>query len=315
MNNFKIQQDDYDQVWPAFSSSANLIGFGCDKQSNSKKFFEDNFEICEISNDKGLLTGYFEPVLQGARRKCEKYKYPLYAKPNELVIIEDLGLFRTEYAGTRIAGTVCNGSLMPYLTRKQIETNGLDAEVLAWVCNPIDLYFMHIQGCGLIQFEDGGQLRCVYSGHNGYAYTSIGKELIRRGVMTQQEASMDSLTNWMLKHHDDGELLRWLNESYVFFAKCNEMSPVGRAGVPLQSECSVAVDPRYIPLGSLLYIVTPEFSKLVVAHDVGGAIKGPKRIDFYCGSGNDAGVKAGAMQLDCDVYLFKARNHGKVSTN
>ncbi|WP_085784389.1 murein transglycosylase A [Candidatus Nucleicultrix amoebiphila] len=264
-------------------------------------------------DNEALLTGYYEPIYEGSLRQEGPYTTPLYRRPEELVVVEDMGVFSDDLKGRRIAGRVEQGTLKPYFTRAEIHQGALKNRGLeiAWLKDPKDAYFLAVQGSGVIKLPDGGEMRVSYHGTNGYPYTSVGKELVRRREIAQEEISMQTVRSWLDANIQKREELFTLNKSYVFFKKLEGRGPVGALGQPLTTLRSLAVDPRYIPLGVPLWIEgksrngkTPDLTRLMLAHDTGGAIKGPLRGDVFCGTGASAGELAGPMQLDSCFYIF-----------
>ncbi len=280
---------------------------------NPEAVYQILVETCDlfrVSSGTSLFTGYFEPVLKGSRSPSEIYRYPVYARPKDLIVIEDLGIFHERCAGIRIAGTLQEGTLHPYLTREEIEVGGLEGDILCYTDDPFRLYFMHVQGSGLIRLEEGGELRLSYNGTNGYPYTSIGRLLIDRGEIPETVCSMETVLAWLSTHPEEAPHLLRQNKSYVFFKENKRGGPVGSFGVLLRAKRSLAVDSRFTPLGCPLFLKTPAhrgvpaFSQVMFAHDVGGAIKGPARGDIYWGTGQDAGQIAGLTKTTGELFLI-----------
>ncbi len=279
-----------------------------------KEFLKENFTVekhTSNNKDTGILTGYFQPEIAASKKKTATYKYPIYKRPSDLIVIEDLAEFTHQAKGIRIAGTVEEGTLKPYFTRAEINDGALanKGHEIAWAKDHIDLFFMHIQGSGRLSFEDGAHLNISYDGTNGLTYTAIGRELIRRGEISKKDMSMGALKTWLRANPDRAQALLNTNDSYVFFKTLDTSShgPIGAQKTPLTPLASIAVDPHYIPLGSLVWIETDHSDitqRLVVAQDVGGAIKGPLRGDFYCGSGPEAGTLAGPLKAHTSFYTL-----------
>lgn len=267
-------------------------------------------DLFRISADKSLFTGYFEPVLKGSRTCSDPYRYPIYSRPPELIVIEDLGVFNERCAGIRIAGTVSEGTLRPYLTREEIDGRILETEILCYTDDSYKLYFMHVQGSVLIRLKEGRDLRLSYDGTNGYPYTSLGRLLIDRGTLSEATCSMETVLKWLEDHPREARALLHQNQSYVFFKENTSEGPIGRFDLPLVPLRSLAIDPRFIPLGCPLLLKTPfhrgvpALSQLMFAHDVGGAIKGPARGDIFWGSGEEAGRLAGFTKTAGELFLL-----------
>lgn len=277
----------------------------------ARDFFERNFTPYLAGNrdeSDGLFTGYYEPLLNGARERGGPYQTPLLKRPPDLVMVE-LGRFRPAWRGERIAGRVTNGSLLPYPSRAEIERGALDAMHLQlfWVDDPADAFFLQVQGSGRVKLSDGTLLRVGYDGQNGQAYVALGKLLIDRGIMTREEVSLQSIKAWIKAHPAEGLALMDENPSYVFFRELQGDGPLGAEGVVLTPARSLAVDRSYIPLGVPLFLVTRgdiALQRLMVAQDTGGAINGPVRGDVFWGFGTEAEAKAGAMRATGRYYLL-----------
>jgi membrane-bound lytic murein transglycosylase A len=260
----------------------------------------------------GLFTGYYEPELRGALTRDATYKVPLLRRPDDLVTVE-LGDFRADWRGERIAGRVVDGTLKPYPDRLAIERGALaDRHLeLAWVTNEIDAFFLEIQGSGRIALPDGTTMRVGYAGQNGHPYVAIGRALVARGALARDGVTMQSIRDWLESHPDEAGAVMDLNPSYVFFKAIPGDGPVGAQGIVLSAGRSLAVDPKFMPLGVPLWldITAPGASagrlrRLVVAQDTGGAIRGPVRGDLFCGTGAEAGALAGAMQQRGSYWLL-----------
>lgn len=275
---------------------------------NPQSFFEEWFEPYTILNtDKpdGLFTGYYEPFLKADDHPSEQYPIPLRARPDDLVMV-NLGEFRAELKGQRIAGRVVEGMLKPYEDRAAIEDQKLPPAVdkpLFWAADPVDVFFLQIQGSGVVVLPDGKQYRLGYDGQNGHPYTAIGKELVTRGVLTKETASMQTIRQWLLENPVEGRELMRTNKSYVFFKVLDTGGPVGAEGVVLTPRRSLAVDHKFIPYGVPLYLHAshpdpqkPDLQQLMIAQDTGGAIQGVVRGDMFWGFGEEAAHYAGIMK-------------------
>lgn len=280
-------------------------------------YFTRYFNVYSTStiagSNSGMITGYYEPILKGSRTKSAQYAFPLYAQPKDLITVDLSGLF-PELKYKRVRGKLDGNRLVPYLTRAEIESEAspLAGSELVWVDDAIDAFFLQIQGSGLIQLDTGEQLHVGYADQNGHAYNSIGKVLIQRGELNASQASMQGIKDWGRKNVGKLRELLNTNPSYVFFRElpANLPGPLGALGVPLTAERSVAIDPKYIPLGAPIYLSTtyPNTAKplqrLMVAQDTGGAIKDGVRADFYWGSGHYAGKMAGAMKQSGTIWVL-----------
>jgi membrane-bound lytic murein transglycosylase A len=290
----------------------------------ARAFFEDWFQpylVTDRGQPFGLFTGYYEPLLHGSRRFGGAFTVPLYRAPDDLIRV-DLGRFKPELAGQAITGRVDGSQFVPYFARAEIDAGALEGRdlELVWVDDPIDRFFLQIQGSGQIQLDDGARIRVGYAGQNGHQYHAIGRDLVALGAMALDEVSLQSIRDWLIAHPEQAETIMARNGSYVFFRERPELDPadgpIGAQGVPLTAGRSLAVDPRYIPLGAPVWLETsvpwPEgegpLRRLMVAQDSGGAIKGPVRGDVFWGAGARAEAIAGRMrgQGRCVVLLPKA---------
>ena len=282
-----------------------------------RAFFEARFRPYAVSvagSDQGLFTGYYEPLLQGSRQADARYRVPLYTRPDDLVSV-DLGRFRDEWKGMRTAGRVENGELVPYHRRAGIDAGALDGRRLeiVYVDDPVDAFFLHIQGSGRVLLDSGEELRLGYAAQNGHGYFAIGRELIRRGALTRETVSMQSIRAWLASHPDQAAEVMELNGSYVFFRELQGAGPIGAGGVALTPERSLAVDRRFIPLGAPVWLDAAApvaeggdrtLRRLLVAQDTGGAIRGAVRGDVFWGHGERAAEIAGRMQHNGRLYLL-----------
>ncbi len=268
---------------------------------------------------EGLFTGYYEPLLSGARRRGGRYTVPIYGRPDDLVSV-DLGLFREDQRGRRIAGRVEDGALRPYPSRDEIERGALAARapVIAWVDDAADAFFLHVQGSGRIALDGGGVVRVGYAASNGHAYVSIGRALVERGALSLDEVSLPAIRAWLAAHPGEAREVMALNPSFVFFRELSGDGPVGAQGVALTPGRSLAVDRRFVPLGVPVWLditapsadpAAPDraLRRLVIAQDTGGAITGPVRGDVYWGFGAEAAAVAGRMKHPGRYYLLLPR--------
>lgn len=281
-------------------------------EAAARAFFELYFTAYRAEGD-GLFTGYYEPELRGALTEGGVYLTPLYTRPADLVTA-DLGEFKPEWEGQHIAGKIeldeQKTQLVPYDDRAAIDHNALAgrADVLVWVDDPVDAFFLEVQGSGRIRLLDGSIMRVGYDGANGRAYTAIGRVLAAMDEI-QKPVTMPAIRAWLKAHPDRAQEIMDLNPSYVFFRKLGNEGPIGAEGVVLTPLRSLAVDPDYVPLGAPLWLDTQDANglplrRLVIAQDTGGAVKGPVRGDFFWGAGKDAEDEAGSMQSAGHYYLL-----------
>lgn len=270
-----------------------------------------------------LLTGYYLPRLEGRTRPGDSFLYPVYSLPPDLVEV-DLGLFREELRGQKIVGRLEGRKLVPYFTRAQIEKehtlSGKGLEIL-WVRNPVELFFLHVQGSGEVLLEDGSKVLLNYAGANGHPYKSIGRLLIEKGAIAAERISMQSIQAYLESHPQETQELLFFNPSYVFFRVVSE-GPLGSLGVVLTPGRSIATDSRLFPPAALgvLCATLPQpgalgktgprssFCRIVLNQDTGGAILGPGRADLYCGSGPEAEFLAGNLQDPARLYFLLAES-------
>jgi membrane-bound lytic murein transglycosylase A len=282
-----------------------------------RKFFESWFKPYRVVNSDGtqtgLVTGYYEPLLHGSRTPTQKYRYPVYGVPDDLLTIEVADLF-PELKGERVRGRRENGHVVPYYTREEIE-KGIDSlrgREIVWVDDPVELFFLHIQGSGRIKLDNGEMVHVGYANHNGHPYRSVGRILIDRGELTIANASMQGIKQWGREHPDQLQALLAENPAYVFFRELpsDGDGPIGALGVPITPGRSIAVDEQSVPLGVPVYLATSwpntnkPLSRLVFAQDKGSAIKGAVRADFFWGFGDDAAALAGRMRQSGQMWVL-----------
>jgi membrane-bound lytic murein transglycosylase A len=306
--------------WKGICEAAAQVPAG--RPEAARTFFESRFQPFSASADgdsEGLFTGYYEPLLQGSRTRSDRYRVPLYIRPPDLVMV-DLGAFREELKGQRIAGRLEEGSLVPYPDRKAIESGALaDRNLeLVWVDDPIDAFFLQIQGSGRVRLDDGGEMRVGYSAQNGHPYFAIGRDLIERGALTKETVSMQTIRQWLEEHPDEADDVMTRNASYVFFEELKGEGPLGAQGVALTPGRSLAVDLHHWPLGVPVWLDAEEPSarpgepdrplrRLLVMQDTGGAIRGVVRGDVFWGHGEDAAEIAGRMKHRGRMWVLLPR--------
>jgi membrane-bound lytic murein transglycosylase A len=262
------------------------------------RFFTTHFESAEIATGAAFATGYFEPEIAGSRTRRAGYETPVYAKPADLVEA-DLSQWNADLAGRRIRGRVQDGNLILYHDRAAIEEGALAGRGLeiGWVADPVDFFFLQIQGSGRLKLPDGGVMRIGYAGQNGREYVAIGRLLRERGLVTSP-VTMQAITAWLKANPEQGRAIMRENKSYIFFTELTGPGPLGSLGRPVTARVSVAADPRFVPLGApvvLSEMEDPVANGLWVAQDVGGAIRGANRFDTFWGAGAEAARIAGGM--------------------
>jgi membrane-bound lytic murein transglycosylase A len=321
-------EDDLTAAWPAWLQSCGglknkpqwqMVCSAANALNKPNKqvvqaYFEQYFNVYVTTNqdgtDTGLITGYYEPLLKGSRSKSTQYPYALYKQPADLITVE-LSDIHPELKSKRVRGKLITdkdgrNKLVPYLSRADIEASSapLAGNELVWINDIIDVFFLQIQGSGLVQLDNGESLHVGYADQNGQAYNSIGRVLIERGELTKDQASMQGIKTWARNNLNKLRDLLNSNPSYVFFRELpvGLPGPLGALGVPITAERSVAIDPKYVPLGAPIFLSTTQpnsnkpLKRLMLAQDTGGAIKGGVRADFFWGAGDAAGKQAGAMK-------------------
>lgn len=284
-----------------------------------RAFFETHFTPINVLNNDdpaGLFTGYYEASLKGSRIKSAIYKTPLYVRPDELVMV-DLGRFRDSLKGQRIAGVVKDGNLYPFADRTKIEAGALEGRDLeiVWVDSAVDAFFLHIQGSGFVELDDGSTMRVGYAGQNGHPYYAIGKSLIDSGAVAREDMSMQAIRDWLEANPEKADDLMQENASYIFFRELKTGGPIGAQGVELTPKRSLAVDRKWMPLGVPMWLETEifegpsqsvpkAFNHLLMAQDTGGAIRGPVRGDVFWGHGAEAYDRAGSMKSEGRYWIL-----------
>lgn len=287
----------------------------------AKKFFETNFIPLSFAiPEPGLFTGYYAPLYKGSRLKSDLYNAPLYTVPNDLQAL-NLGDFDLSLKGRSIVGEVIDNKFVPYKNRQQIDQGALEGRSLelVWLEKTAETFFMQIQGSGFIQLEGGEIIHLGYAQKNGRPYRAIGQFLIESGDIAREDMSLQAILSWMEDNPEKSNELMWKNPSYVFFQQRSSERPIGSLGIGLTPGRSLAVDREHIPLGMPLWLKThiettnpadgeiikqPNLSRLVIAQDTGGAIKGKIRGDVYWGIGALAELKAGPMKDRGTYYLI-----------
>jgi len=287
-----------------------------------RDFFETEFLPYRVANAdggvQGLATGYYEPLLRGSRRKEGPYRYPLYAAPADLLIV-DLAEINPDLKHLRLRGRLEGRRVVPYYPRAEIERGlpALAGKELLWVDDAVDLFFLQIQGSGRVQLPSGELVRVGYADQNGQPYKSIGRYLVEQGELKLEQASMQGIKAWGAANPAKLDALLDRNPSYVFFRELpqTEGGPVGALGVALTPERSIAIDPRYIPLGAPVFLATTgpgsaqPLQRLVLAQDTGGAIRGAVRADYFWGFGDAAGSQAGRMRQSARMWVLLPRDY------
>ncbi|MEO8176475.1 MAG: murein transglycosylase A [Sphingomicrobium sp.] len=265
-------------------------------------FFYYRFDWVRVWDGKAFATGYYEPEMAGSRVRAPGFEVPIYRTPPDLIRCT-----RADGQGGR--GRIDpTGQCVLYFARSEIEDGALAGKGLeiAWAADPIDLFFLQIQGSGRLRLPDGTVMRLGYDNQNGREYLAIGKLLRERGVLPPGGASMAAIVDWMRANPDQGKALMRENLSYVFFRELTGPGPLGALGVPVTPQSTVAADPLFVPLGAPVFLTLdrPEASGLWIAQDTGGAIKGPNRFDTFWGAGAAATTTAGGMSAPGEALIL-----------
>lgn len=286
----------------------------------AKLFFEIRFQPWRVSaigerdiQDTGLMTGYYEPLLHGSRQKGGPYQTPIYGVPDDLLII-DLGALYPDLKGRRLRGKLDGRRVIPYDDRRAIDQRtDMERWAIAWVDDPVDAFFLQIQGSGRIALPDGTFMRVGFADQNGWKYQAIGSWLVKNEGLSWHELSMQRIRAWAKANPNKVENALAQNPSFVFFAERSgdpAFGPIGAQGVPLTPGGSVAVDPREWRLGTPFIVEAEQtqpalhFARPVIAQDTGGAIRGLIRFDYFWGFGDEAGRQAGRQKSSARAWVL-----------
>ncbi len=302
---------------------------GFDSDDVKRKKILDTFDVYRATgvDNQGrvLFTGYFESVLRGSLERTDEYRYPIYRTPDD-VIVANLGKFSEKYKHEKIIGRLKNGELVPYFNRADIEKAGVlkgrNLELI-WVNDPIDLFFMHIQGSGEIKLTDGRSVQVSYAQKNGRPNRMAGY-LLDKGKLSKSEMTHQSIKKYLREHPEELSDIFNYNESYVFF-RIVENGPIGALGLTLTPGRSIATDLDLFPKGALAFIRLRKpvfdkdgnikswetFSRFVLNQDTGGVIKGPGRVDLFCGTGSAAELLAGSLKETGELYFLVKKKEGE----
>ncbi len=303
------------EAWQSVCADAGLMSQPDREQA--RRFFESRFTPHQLlqpdGGSEGLATGYYEPLLRGSRKPGPRYRYPLYGVPDDLLSV-DLPAFGAEPRHAQARARLEGRRIVPYFDRAAIGAGQapVRGHELAWVDDPVELFFLQIQGSGRLELEDGGVMHVGYADHNGHPYRSIGRLLIDRGELSPDRASMQGIKAWAQKNPDKLQAVLDHNPRYVFFRELPPglSGPLGAQGVPLTARRSIAVDPRFVPLGAPVFLATTwplskkPLNQLMLAQDTGSAIRGAVRADFFWGYGDAAGREAGRMKQALRMWLL-----------
>lgn len=307
-------------LWKPVCASARAL---TDKSAaDLRGWFEAQLQPWALVNPdgsrNGLITGYYEPILKGSRHPARGYAHPVFGPPEDMIVV-DLAELYPELKHLRLRGRIEGRKLIPYYSRAEwaSQESKRSPAALLWIDDPIDLFFMQIQGSGQVRLTDGSHVRLNYADQNGHPYRSIGRWLIERGELKAEQTSMQGIRNWAKGNPASLTELLNANPSLVFFRELpvEGTGPQGAMGLALTPERSLAVDPRHVPLGAPIWLATTRpnseqaLTRLMLGQDTGGAIRGVVRADFYWGSGVEAGNLAGKMRQQGRMWVLMPRSY------
>lgn len=280
-----------------------------------REFLIKNFEpylVGDKQNYIGKFTSYYEAELKASRISHDEYVYPIYSRPNDLIEV-NLNDFDKSLPNRRLLGRIEKNTLIPYYTRAEIENKGIDAPIILWGNDMVDIFLMQIQGSAVAVLDDGSSVRVKYADNNGHNFVGIGSVLLKKGLLKPGQASMDKIRDWLKQNPEMAKVNMAENPRFIFHNISDADGPIGAMGVSLTAGRSMAVDNTFIPLGSLLWLETTgpdkeKIEKLVIAQDIGGAIKGVVRGDYFWGHGESALLSAGKMNSTGRYYILLPKN-------
>lgn len=292
-------------------TAADWRGVCAAARGDARAFFENNFTPYQVADGSdGLFTGYYEPQIAASRTRQGAFQAPAYGLPPDLVRA-DLGLFSPAWKGEHITGRLNGHALTPYPDRAAIDAAGAPGAPVLLYADPVDLFFLQIQGSGRVRLEDGSIVRLAYAGENGQPYTAIGRTLIAEGALTRDTVSLQSIRAWLVGHPDQARRVMETDKSYVFFRQDAlgdaALSSPGTLGVGLSPLADMAVDPRLHALGTPFYVAadgSDPLRALLIGADTGGAIRGAVRGDIFFGAGDEAERRAGAMKAPGKMFVL-----------
>ena len=326
------QQDDVRQAWAAFQQSCSVLATRAAEWKTPcaaarsvdagdaaavRRFFETYFVPNQVRNpdgsDTGMITGYYEAMLHGSRKRGGAYQTPLYRVPDDLVTV-DLGGIYPDLQNRRLRGRLSGKTLVPYYSRAEIDRAPLKGRELLWVNDPVEAFFLEVQGSGRVQLDGGDTVRVGYADQNGHPYKAIGRWFVEQGIMTPDQVSAQSIRAWLAANPARRQEVLNVNASYIFFTEQKvtdpNAGPRGALNVPLTPGRSLAIDRSILPLGAPVWLSTTmprdgaPLQRLVMGQDVGGAIRGAVRADFFFGFGPEATENAGLMKQQGSLWVL-----------
>ncbi|WP_345991494.1 MltA domain-containing protein [Sulfurimonas sp. HSL-1716] len=312
-----FEDENFDEVVEGFlqncktKKTQEMYGVLCQEAlhvDDKKEFVEENFELYQIvgkEGDTGMLTGYYEPELHGSLSRHDKYIYPLYEKPQDMYDI-DFSTLYPELKKYNLKGRIEGNKIVPYYTRAQ--QKDINASAICYVDNKIDAFFLEIQGSGRVKLDNNDTIYIGYGGNNGQKYTSVGKYMISNGIIDRKDMSLKNIKKWAAENPKKVDDVLNHNPRVVYFKKKVMTEVRGSLGIPLTPMRSAAVDSKYIPLGSMLYIDAKDMyhniDRIVFAQDRGAAIKSAIRADLFTGFGDEALDIAGNLKAKLKMWIF-----------
>ena len=315
------------RAWHGVCEAAARSGQGEEGASASfvRQFFQEHLQPWRVLDEAGkpaanTVTGYYEPLIKASTRRGGDYQWPLYATPADLLTV-DLGALYPELAGKRIRGKLDGKRVVPYDTRAEIAANASrQPEAIVWAADPVEAFFLQIQGSGRAVLPNGSALRLAYDDHNGHPYSSIGQWFAKIGELPLAQTSMQNTKAWAARNPDRVQEMLNVNTAMVFFREEKIVDPLlwpkGAYGIPLIGERAIAVDPTFVPLGAPVFLATTypasqkPLQRVVFAQDTGAAIKGVARTDYYWGTGDEAGASAGRMKQRGEMWVLWPKTAG-----
>ncbi|MBC7686052.1 MAG: murein transglycosylase A [Bdellovibrionales bacterium] len=328
------ERDDLRQAWPAFVASCSVLVRKAEWQQACtasravpgtdgnaiRNYFETWFVPNQIRSadgaDTGLITGYYEAMLRGSRKRAGAYQTALYRVPEDLLTL-DLASVYPELKGKRVRGKLVGKKVVPYASRAEIALTPMSGRELLYVDDAVEAFFLEVQGSGRVQLDSGETVRVSYADQNGHPYKAIGRWLVEQGELSQADATAQGIKAWIAANPGRRQELFNANPSFVFFREERladpSVGPKGSLGVPLTGGRSVAIDPTLLPLGAPIYLSTTQsgsevpMQRLMMGQDTGGAIRGAVRADFFFGFGNEAMENAGRMKQRGQLWVLMPR--------
>lgn len=314
------------RAWQPVCRAAAAVGEQADP-AQTRAFLQQHLQPWRLLDAAGkpasnTVTGYYEPLVRASRKRDGAYQWPLYEAPDDLLTI-DLGSLYPELAGKRVRGKIKDKRVVPYDTRADIAASSSPPKAIVMVDDPVEAFFLQIQGSGRAQLPDGGMIRLAYADHNGWPYSSIGRWLADKGELPLAQTSMQNIKAWAQRNPARVQEMLNANKAMVFFREeailDAELGPKGAYGIPLVGERAIAVDPEFVPLGAPVFLATQypasqrPLRRLVFAQDTGAAIKGAARADYYWGFGDQAGEQAGRMKQKGEMWVLWPKQAGAPS--